>query len=129
MSIDISPSSQFAVHVDTVFVESESSREDSRFVYNYTITLNNLGKESAQLISRHWKITESDDRVQEVQGEGVVGQKPVIEPGESYTYSSGVVLDTPLGTMEGSYKMRQSDGSTFKAPVPLFALVPPYAVH
>lgn len=129
MTMPSTKPAHFAVHVDTVFVESESSREDNRFVYNYTITLNNLGEQSAQLIARHWTITESDDRVQEVQGEGVVGQKPVIEPGESYTYSSGVVLDTPLGTMEGSYQMRQLDGSIFKASVPLFALVPPYAIH
>lgn len=100
-----------------------------RYVYTYTITIANQGDESAQLISRHWIIRDANDNVQEVQGIGVVGEQPLITPGNSYTYTSGVVLETETGIMEGSYQMRTHAGDTFAADIPVFALVPPHALH
>lgn len=100
-----------------------------RYVYTYTITIANQGDESAQLISRHWIIRDANDNVQEVQGIGVVGEQPLITPGNSYTYTSGVVLETETGMMEGSYQMRTDEGNTFAADIPVFALVPPHALH
>lgn len=100
-----------------------------RYVYTYTITIANQGDESAQLISRHWIIRDANDNVQEVQGIGVVGEQPLITPGNSYTYTSGVVLETETGMMEGSYQMRTDTGNTFAADIPVFALVPPHALH
>jgi ApaG protein len=100
-----------------------------RYVYSYTITIANEGDEAAQLISRHWLIRDAKDNLQEVQGIGVIGEQPHIVPGASYTYTSGVVLETETGMMEGSYQMRADSGETFDAEIPTFALVPPHAVH
>ena len=100
-----------------------------RYVYSYTITIANEGDEPAQLISRHWLIRDSQNNLQEVQGIGVIGEQPYIGPGTSYTYTSGVVLETETGMMEGTYQMRAESGETFDAEIPTFALVPPHAVH
>jgi ApaG protein len=100
-----------------------------RYVYSYTITIANEGDEAAQLISRHWLIRDAKDNLQEVQGIGVIGEQPHIVPGASYTYTSGVVLETETGMMEGSYQMRADSGETFDAEIPTFALVPPHAMH
>jgi ApaG protein len=100
-----------------------------RYVYSYTITIANEGDEAAQLISRHWLIRDAKDNLQEVQGIGVIGEQPHIVPGASYTYTSGVVLETETGMMEGSYQMLAESGETFDAEIPTFALVPPHAVH
>lgn len=100
-----------------------------RYVYAYTITIANQGDEAAQLVSRHWLIRDANDNLQEVQGIGVVGEQPLIIPGDSFTYTSGVVLETETGIMEGSYQMRDKSGTTFDADIPAFALVPPHAIH
>lgn len=100
-----------------------------RYVYSYTITIANQGDEAAQLISRHWLIRDAKDNLQEVQGIGVIGEQPHITPGSSYTYTSGVVLETETGIMEGTYQMRADGGEFFDAEIPAFALVPPHAVH
>lgn len=100
-----------------------------RYVYSYTITIANQGDEAAQLISRHWLIRDAKDNLQEVQGIGVIGEQPHITPGSSYTYTSGVVLETETGIMEGTYQMRADGGDFFDAEIPAFALVPPHAVH
>jgi ApaG protein len=100
-----------------------------RYVYSYTITIANEGDEPAQLISRHWLIRDAQNNLQEVQGIGVIGEQPYIVPGTSYTYTSGVVLETETGMMEGTYQMRAESGETFDAEIPTFALVPPHAVH
>lgn len=118
-----------AVNVKTTFLAARSQPREQRYVYAYTITITNHGEDAAQLISRHWKIRDSKDNLQEVQGMGVVGEQPHILPGASYTYTSGVVLDTETGMMEGSYQMRRENGEVFEAPIPLFALVPPHALH
>lgn len=100
-----------------------------RYVYSYTITIANEGDEPAQLISRHWLIRDAKDNLQEVQGIGVIGEQPHIVPGTSYTYTSGVVLETETGIMEGTYHMRADSGELFDAEIPTFALVPPHAIH
>jgi ApaG protein len=100
-----------------------------RYVYSYTITIANEGDEPAQLISRHWLIRDAKDNLQEVQGIGVIGEQPHIVPGTSYTYTSGVVLETETGIMEGTYHMRTDSGEMFDAEIPTFALVPPHAIH
>ncbi|RYY73186.1 MAG: Co2+/Mg2+ efflux protein ApaG [Gammaproteobacteria bacterium] len=100
-----------------------------RYVYSYTITIANVGDQPAQLISRHWLIRDARNNLQEVKGVGVVGEQPHIDPGESFTYTSGVVLETETGIMEGTYQMRADNGDVFDAEIPAFALVPPHAIH
>lgn len=117
------------VNVKAKYLEKESRPEESRFVYAYEILIENNGDESAQLISRHWRIIDSNEHTQEVQGIGVVGQQPTLKPGENYKYTSGVVLETETGVMEGSYTLRKDDGEEFEATIPAFALVTPSALH
>lgn len=117
------------VNVKTRYLEQESKPEDGRYVYAYEIDIANNGDLAAQLISRHWKIVDSKEGTQEVQGLGVVGQQPTIQPGENYTYTSGVVLQTESGHMEGSYTLRDANGEEFEAEIPAFSLVIPTALH
>lgn len=117
------------VDVDTWFVEDQSDPDNQRFVFAYHITITNGLMESVQLVSRYWRITDGDGNLQEVQGEGVVGEKPQIEPGASYSYSSGAVLATEVGSMEGYYEMRTQDGERFRAPITAFTLAMPHALH
>lgn len=117
------------VNVKTQYLAAQSQPEEKRYVFAYTITIINEGDEPAQLIGRHWVITDSDQQVQEVQGLGVVGQQPRLGPGEDYTYTSGVILATQTGTMRGSYEMQDDQGVPFAAPIPEFALVPPHLLH
>jgi len=116
------------VSVKTAYM-ADQTLPRQRYVYSYTITIENLGDESAQLISRHWFIRDAKDNLQEVQGIGVVGEQPVIASGSSYTYTSGVVLETETGIMEGTYQMQAEGGEKFDAQIPTFALVPPHLVH
>ncbi|HWV13973.1 MAG TPA: Co2+/Mg2+ efflux protein ApaG [Cellvibrio sp.] len=119
---------KIAISVKTTYM-ADQTLPHQRYVYAYTITIANQGDESAQLVSRHWRIRDANDNLQEVQGIGVVGEQPLITPGNSYTYTSGVVLETETGMMEGSYQMRTEKGATFDADIPVFALVPPHALH
>ncbi len=119
---------KIVVNVKTNYM-AEQTLPLQRYVYAYTITIANEGDESAQLISRHWMIRDANDNLQEVQGIGVVGEQPVIAPGDSYIYTSGVVLETETGIMEGSYQLRADNGLQFSAVIPAFALVPPHAIH
>ncbi len=121
--------SAIQVSVKTTYIAAQSQPLANRFVYAYTITIANQGDVTAQLISRHWLITDANDKLQEVQGLGVVGEQPNIKPGESYTYTSGVILETETGLMQGSYQMRTENGEVFDAEIPAFALVPPHAIH
>jgi len=116
------------VSVKTNYI-ADQTLPKQRYVYSYTITIANEGDEAAQLISRHWLIRDAKDNLQEVQGIGVIGEQPYITPGASYTYTSGVVLETETGMMEGTYQMRADNGETFDAEIPAFALVPPHAIH
>jgi len=103
------------VQVETAYVSEHSEPDEDRFVFAYTITLVNRGSVTAQLISRHWFITDADNRTEEVEGEGVVGEQPVLKPGEGFRYTSGAVIETPVGTMHGTYQMVAEDGRTFDA--------------
>lgn len=117
------------IRVVTQYIPEQSTPENDEHVFAYTITITNAGTETAQLISRHWQITDANDEVLEVRGEGVVGQQPILEPGESYRYTSGTVLKTPVGYMQGSYQMRRESGEEFDAPIPAFSLSLPSALH
>ncbi len=117
------------VQAATQFVEEQSDPEAERYVFAYTITIENCGAESAQLLDRHWIITDADGQVQEVRGPGVVGEQPLIAPGERFEYTSGAVLKTPVGSMRGSYGMVGADGSRFDAAIPAFSLSIPRTLH
>jgi ApaG protein len=122
-------SSAIKIDVVTRYLPEQSAPGENRFVFAYTITINNLGESAVRLLSRHWRITDANNRVQEVRGDGVVGEQPLIDPGRSYTYTSGSMLETPVGTMEGSYAMIGADGRRFDAPIPVFSLAQPGALH
>lgn len=121
--------SPIKVQVETFYIEGQSEPEKNKFVFAYTITIKNHSLCSAKLLSRYWLITDADGKETEVEGEGVIGEQPTIAPGESYTYSSGAVLDTPLGTMQGHYCMRNEFGTEFNAPIKVFRLSTPNLVH
>lgn len=117
------------VEVKTAYVESQSEPDRNRYVFAYTITITNAGTVSAQLITRHWVITDANNRVQEVRGEGVVGEQPHLKPGMSFEYTSGTVLETPVGSMHGSYQLRADDGTEFDAAISPFTLATPRTLH
>jgi ApaG protein len=120
---------QIAVSVATQFVGEQSDVASDRYVFAYTITIENVGTVAAQLISRHWIITDGNSRVQEVRGLGVVGEQPLLKPGEQFQYTSGCQLETPVGTMRGSYQMTADDGMQFEAEIPEFTLSIPRVLH
>ena len=111
------------------FLADQSDPAKSHFVFAYTITVTNTGSVTAQLISRHWIITDAEHRVQEVKGQGVVGQQPVLKPGESFEYTSGASIPTPIGTMRGTYHMMAEDGHVFDVPIAAFTLSIPRTLH
>lgn len=111
------------------FIAEQSNPAADHYVFAYTITIRNLGEVAAQLISRHWIITDGNNAVQEVRGQGVVGQQPLLKPGETYEYTSGCALPTPIGTMKGSYQMVGEDGTRFEADIPEFVLAVPSKLH
>ena len=117
------------VDVDTLYIESESSPANSQYVFAYTITITNAGTQAAKLMTRHWVITDANGHVEEVRGDGVVGEQPYLKPGEGFQYTSGAVLKTPIGTMTGSYQMVADDGSNFDAEIPEFILSSPRTLH
>ena len=117
------------IDVETHYIDEQSDPDNQRFVFSYRITIVNGLMEPVQLLGRYWKITDGDGGLQEVQGEGVVGEKPRIAAGDSYSYSSGTVIATEVGSMEGYYDMRTDDGEHFKAPIPPFTLAVPHALH
>src|SRR6478609_2835944 len=123
------PQHAIAVDVATRFLADQSAPEDGRFVFSYTIRISNHGQVPARLISRHWVITDDNGKVQEVRGEGVVGEQPWLRPGEDFEYTSGAVLETALGTMRGSYQMLADDGTQFDADIPAFVLSIPRTLH
>lgn len=120
---------EIAVAVQTQYLADQSDPSDGRYVFAYTITVRNTGNIAAQLISRHWIITDAESHVQEVRGLGVVGHQPLLKPGESFEYTSGCALTTPVGTMRGSYQMVAEDGTQFDAPIAEFALAMPRVLH
>jgi ApaG protein len=127
----MTPSKRYAIEVTAkpTYLADQSDPAKSQFVFAYTITITNTGSVSAQLISRHWFITDSEHKVQEVKGLGVVGQQPVLKPGERFEYTSGASLPTPVGTMHGTYQMLAEDGHSFDATIPSFTLSVPRTLH
>ncbi|MBN3130443.1 Co2+/Mg2+ efflux protein ApaG [Pectobacterium brasiliense] len=117
------------VQVQSFYVESQSEPDEERFVFAYTITVRNLGRHEVQLLGRYWLITNGNGRQTEVQGEGVVGEQPIIQPGGEFQYTSGAVIETPLGTMEGHYHMVDHQGKAFKVSIPVFRLAIPSLIH
>jgi ApaG protein len=117
------------VSAESIFVRDQSAPDDDKYVFAYTVTINNTGSVTAQLRSRHWIITDGQGKVQEVRGEGVVGEQPRLSPGESFRYTSAAMLETPVGTMHGSYQMLADDGTEFDAPIPPFGLALPNMIH
>ncbi|HSC47440.1 MAG TPA: Co2+/Mg2+ efflux protein ApaG [Gammaproteobacteria bacterium] len=113
------------VDVETAYVPAQSDPGQNRFVFSYTITIRNQGVVPAKLLTRHWIITDANGKVQEVRGEGVVGEQPHIKPGEGFRYSSGAVLETPVGAMQGAYSLVNDQGETFDAPIAPFRLAVP----
>jgi ApaG protein len=111
------------------YIAEQSDADAERYAFAYTITITNTGEMPAQLLSRHWVITDANNLVQEVKGQGVVGAQPKLKPGESFEYTSGSVLTTPVGTMRGSYQMMAEDGTRFDATIPEFTLSAPRVLH
>ena len=117
------------VQVSTAYVDEQSEPTSGRYVFAYTITISNNGGVAARLKSRHWIITDANGKVQEVNGDGVVGEQPHLKPGEQFRYSSGAVLETPVGAMQGLYRMEADNGDRFDAPIPPFTLAVPGMLH
>lgn len=117
------------VDVEPAYLDDESEPEEDRFVFSYTVTIRNLGDISARLISRHWIITDANGEEREVRGEGVVGEQPHLEPGRGFRYTSGAMLETPVGSMHGTYELLADDGVTFTAEIPPFTLAGPRTLH
>jgi ApaG protein len=117
------------IQVVTDYVDDQSEPDSERYVFAYTITITNEGDVAAKLISRHWVITDANGKVQEVNGDGVVGEQPDLKPGEEFRYSSGAVLETPVGAMQGLYRMQAENGVDFDAPIAAFTLAVPGLLH
>lgn len=117
------------VNVQVDYLQGQSLPYKKRFAYQYTITIKNTGLQTVQLISRYWHIEDENKKIQEVKGLGVIGQQPHILPGTSYTYSSGAIIETTTGIMQGSYQMLLDNGQSINVCIPAFALVPPNAIH
>lgn len=120
---------EISVKVRTAFLPDQSDIDNGRYVFSYTVTIANTGSIAAQLISRHWIIADAEDKLQEVKGLGVVGEQPYLKPGETFEYTSGTAIATPVGTMRGTYQFTAEDGVQFDAPIPEFTLAMPRVLH
>lgn len=118
-----------AIEVDTRYLEDQSQPDRQRYVFAYTVRIRNDGPVPARLLGRHWLITDAKGKTEEVEGEGVVGEQPYLEPGDAFQYTSGAVIRTELGFMRGSYRMLADDGTAFEAPIPAFTLTVPRTLH
>ena len=117
------------IDVKPVYIAEQSDPLNNHFVFSYTVTIHNNGSFPARLLSRHWIITDGDGQVQEVKGEGVIGEQPHLQPGEGFKYTSGTFMNTPFGTMHGSYQMISDSGEKFNAEIPSFQLIAPNTLH
>ena len=115
------------ISVSSLYLPHQSAPDEGRFAFAYTVLIRNDGEKTAQLRTRHWVITDGRGKIEEVRGEGVIGEKPILRPGQEFLYTSGCVLATPRGTMHGSYQMHREDGSTFDATISPFVLARPGA--
>jgi len=129
MELTEPPTLKIRVEVETSYIEEQSDPRDKRFVFSYTITIRNEGQVPALLLTRHWIITDANGNVKETRGDGVVGEQPYLKPGQGFRYSSGAVIETPVGTMQGSYQMIADDGQHFDAPIAPFRLAMPGVLH
>lgn len=120
---------QIEVSVQSDYLPEQSQPSDEHYVFAYTVVIQNKGLQAARLLNRHWVIADANGKVQEVRGEGVVGKQPHLKPGESYRYTSGTVLETPVGSMHGSYEMLADDGTRFDADIRPFSLALPRSLH
>lgn len=125
----MSKKNKIIVEATPQYIESQSSPNEDRYVFAYTITITNVGIIPAKLLSRHWLITDSNGKTQEVRGEGVIGEQPYLKPGESFRYSSGAMIETPVGVMQGKYLLISDSGENFKASIPKFTLSIPRTLH
>jgi len=120
---------ELSVQVQPRYLAEQSDPEDGRYLFAYTVTIRNTGEITAQLLSRHWIITDAEGQIEEVRGPGVVGEQPVLRPGEAFQYTSGCPLGTPVGSMHGSYQCIAEDGTAFEASIPEFVLSMPRTLH
>jgi ApaG protein len=127
--MDNEPRYHTTVSVESAYLSDESDPDNHRYAFSYTVTIRNEGQVPAKLLTRHWVITDADGKVHEVRGAGVVGEQPYMRPGEGFRYTSGTVLDTPVGSMHGSYQMVADDGNKFEAPIAPFRLSIPRILH
>ena len=127
--MDETPDYTLEIQIAARFLEEESAPEREHYVFAYTLRIRNLGRLPAQLMHRHWIITDGNGKVEEVHGDGVVGQQPRLEPGEEFEYTSGAVLETAVGSMQGKYDRVGDDGTRFDAPIPPFTLAAPRTLH
>ena len=125
--MDLNP--DIEIEVQTCFLEKESAPLEARFVFTYTITITNRSSHAVKLLSRYWHICDANDKAQEVRGDGVIGQQPRLNGGESFKYTSGAILETAAGTMEGNYEFITDEGNIFEAPIPAFTLADPAMLH
>ncbi|MEA9392823.1 Co2+/Mg2+ efflux protein ApaG [Acerihabitans sp. TG2] len=122
-------SPRVCVQVQSMYVETQSLPEQERYVFAYTVTVRNLGRHNVQLVGRYWLITNANGKETHVQGEGVIGEQPLILPNNEFQYTSGAILETPLGTMEGHYEMLDHEGQSFRIAIPVFRLAIPTLIH
>lgn len=123
------PDHEISIRVETSYIETQSAPADKVFAFSYTISIHNSGNAAAKLLNRHWVITDADGKTQEVRGEGVVGKQPHLQPGEAFRYTSGTLLATPVGSMQGEYEMVDDNGQHFLAKIPPFSLARPNSLH
>jgi ApaG protein len=122
-------SRKIQIEVTPAYVAGQSDPNNNHYVFSYTVTIKNAGTQPAKLLTRHWIITDGDGQVQEVKGEGVIGEQPYLKPGEGFQYTSGTFMSTPVGTMQGSYQMVADNGEKFDAEIPSFTLSVPNVLH
>ncbi|MDT4330508.1 Co2+/Mg2+ efflux protein ApaG [Methylomonas sp. MED-D] len=125
----MSEKNKVLVEAQPYYIEAQSSPEDNRYVFAYTVTITNVGSSAAKLLTRHWLITDANGKVQEVNGEGVVGEHPHLNPGDSFRYTSAAMIETPVGVMQGKYQMQADNGESFNANIPKFTLSIPRTLH
>ena len=120
---------KFLIEAAPYYIDSQSAPEENRFVFAYTITITNVGNTPAKLLRRHWLITDSNGKIQEISGDGVVGEQPYLKPGEAFRYTSGALIETPVGIMQGKYELVSDNGENFNAHIPKFTLSVPRTLH
>jgi len=125
----MSEKNKVLVEAQPYYIEAQSSPEQNRYVFAYTVTITNVGSTPAKLLTRHWLITDANGKIQEVNGEGVVGENPHLGPGDSFRYTSAAMIETPVGVMQGKYQMQSDNGESFNAAIPKFTLSIPRTLH